>query len=225
MVKQLSNYIFTSNGELYHYGIKGQKWGVRRYQNKDGTLTDAGKKRLAKDLKKEYNKNFSSAQPFRTSEAYDKTLGKAVDKYITDADKKRIKSAKDKWLDAEDKAYDAEKALDKLAEEHGKKWYDNELKKNPGSYDTPRSKERLYEYAVYDYGYDKARKSRPDLEKIIDDTHKHYLSYKDECKKVSDTILGSYGDTKLYECQYYSRTIRDTVGDIVSSKDINVWKL
>lgn len=26
----MSNYIFTSNGELYHYGIKGQKWGVRR---------------------------------------------------------------------------------------------------------------------------------------------------------------------------------------------------
>ena len=29
---------------LAHYGIKGMKWGVRRYQNYDGTLTDAGKK-------------------------------------------------------------------------------------------------------------------------------------------------------------------------------------
>lgn len=29
--------------ELYHYGIKGQKWGVRRYQNEDGTLTEEGK--------------------------------------------------------------------------------------------------------------------------------------------------------------------------------------
>ena len=33
------------NTELYHHGIKGQKWGRRRFQNKDGTLTPAGKKR------------------------------------------------------------------------------------------------------------------------------------------------------------------------------------
>ena len=31
---------------LEHYGIKGMKWGIRRYQNPDGTLTAAGKKRL-----------------------------------------------------------------------------------------------------------------------------------------------------------------------------------
>lgn len=37
--------------EFYHAGIKGMKWGVRRYQNADGTLTEAGKRRYARDLK------------------------------------------------------------------------------------------------------------------------------------------------------------------------------
>ena len=45
------------NNQLYHAGIKGMKWGVRRYQNSDGTLTDAGKKRYARDAReKGYSK-------------------------------------------------------------------------------------------------------------------------------------------------------------------------
>ena len=43
------------SNELYHYGVKGQKWGIRRYQNPDGSLTDEGKKRYQKiedDVKK-----------------------------------------------------------------------------------------------------------------------------------------------------------------------------
>lgn len=40
------------NNELQHWGVKGMKWGIRRYQNKDGTLTAAGKKRYAQELEK-----------------------------------------------------------------------------------------------------------------------------------------------------------------------------
>ena len=41
-----------NNAELYHHGVKGQRWGIRRYQNRDGSLTAYGKKRYAKELAK-----------------------------------------------------------------------------------------------------------------------------------------------------------------------------
>lgn len=39
------------NNELEHHGIKGMRWGVRRYQNKDGSLTPRGKKRYDRDIR------------------------------------------------------------------------------------------------------------------------------------------------------------------------------
>lgn len=41
------------NYELYHHGILGQRWGVRRFQNSDGSLTSAGRKRYGEKLTKE----------------------------------------------------------------------------------------------------------------------------------------------------------------------------
>ena len=67
--------------ELYHFGVQGQKWGLRRYQNEDGSLTDAGRQhygysmsrevnRLKKYAKKEQNKEFKSKKKANVAAKY-----------------------------------------------------------------------------------------------------------------------------------------------------------
>lgn len=69
--------------ELYHHGIKGQKWGVRRYQNEDGSLTNAGKARQKKKNSKDYPSEEEMKAIIKekaTKDAYDKAVGNKLDK-------------------------------------------------------------------------------------------------------------------------------------------------
>jgi len=69
--------------ELYHHGIKGQKWGVRRYQRPDGELTEAGKKRYHKRLVEKAviiggQARWANARAENAKKKYEKTAKKAT---------------------------------------------------------------------------------------------------------------------------------------------------
>jgi hypothetical protein len=49
-----------SDASLSHHGIKGMRWGVRRFQNKDGSLKNAGKKRYNVDIEDAVTKKTKS---------------------------------------------------------------------------------------------------------------------------------------------------------------------
>lgn len=77
-------YIIHSDDELHHHGIKGMHWGVRRYQNEDGSLTEAGKRRIkrldntmakyAKRIEKRSNRIRNREESFNNSKRKQKLL-------------------------------------------------------------------------------------------------------------------------------------------------------
>lgn len=133
------------NNELMHYGVLGMKWGVRRYQNYDGTLTEAGKKHISKTFAKSANKaNKLDAKRVKYSTKGSKLQYQATKKLASatneaklskalEANKKAAKTLKKatsiekketKWVKAMEKNFGAVKTSDISDEalEKGKKY-------------------------------------------------------------------------------------------------------
>lgn len=137
---------------LYHHGIKGQKWGVRRFQNKNGILTSTGKKRYdgnntkmltdrqKKKLSNKYKKlMIKVASDIHTQsnyvEAYNRAADKMndglIEKYNSDYKKKLGKKAKNHNYEEDEKYINGYEKL--FNETFDKEYYDittNSLHKN-----------------------------------------------------------------------------------------------
>ena len=77
-------YTSVRSDELYHHGVMGMKWGVRRYQNSDGTLTSAGKKKRRSEVAKSVK--ISQRQKSTASNESEKKKG------LTDKQKRVLKT-------------------------------------------------------------------------------------------------------------------------------------
>lgn len=103
------------NGDLYHHGVKGQKWGVRRFQNTDGSLTPAGKAKLKKY--KETELKALAKRHLKTADRDEKRLEKLTNKVNKAIDEHGNKS---KQAQRASKRYFNEKARQVEAFEIGK---------------------------------------------------------------------------------------------------------
>ena len=163
----MSEYILTSNGELYHWGIKGMKWGQRRYQNKDGSLTAAGRKRYSDDPKVAESKAAVKRANADRKKAFDE-YAKAYNKYYmmpTNKNYKRLNETTDNLKKAESslKSTKFKYGVDKEAARLREKGYDNQNK----SKHRQRLEEKYKELGLTDEEAQAAANKRIRTERIV----------------------------------------------------------
>ena len=133
----MSDYILI-NGTLYHHGILGQKWGIRRYQNEDGSLTTAGREHYG--YGKGNASSYSKKQAFKDAKKEYQTARKKSFEVIRSESKKNLKDQSDSKMD---KAFNAEREARKKMKE-AKKLYKGDTRISKAEQKAWRDQRRDY---------------------------------------------------------------------------------
>lgn len=154
--------------EFYHHGVKGQKWGVRRYRNKDGTLTKLGKKRMA-EAYDELKKKLDDANVPETEKATKLNKGTILYR-VTDTEKEDMSKSMyvtPSWKDHMDYMEQADMLLLDLT----KGLYSQELKTIKDI--TIADGKDVVNHIVEKYGSEKVK----DVQKHINDLNANYKTH------------------------------------------------
>lgn len=181
---------YNYTDELYHYGVKGQKWGVRRYQNADGTLTDLGKKRYYSDednramLDEARSTNLHVGNVKEISEAGG-FLKKQAD-VVMDNYSKYEKAVMTEYPTL----HKNDKFIADVKNRLGKEMAD--LAKEDSDY------RDLYEMEVEDHVFDCYKNYiSSETTALRKNFYNSYNTYADNVFNMADQIVGEYGDEKL----------------------------
>ena len=195
----MSNYRIVRSDELYHHGIKGMKWGVRRFQNEDGTLTEAGRKHYARKL------GHQSKAPDRY-----KTAEKVANNYATKEQMDRLRAVDDKLAEIREKnASKIEQFYGKTRKLYNARAKAENLKTNPS--DTK----------VYEECLEAIKKQYPRLHAAVkQEADARNEVYRLE-KEIGSQIIGSYANTPIGLTQTYGSLIGGAVHQRVYNTNTN----
>lgn len=207
--------------ELLHYGVKGQKWGVRRYQNPDGSLTEAGRKRLAKQMKRnvQFDKPFIGDEPLGIYRGVSYDQKKLNDMPELQKAHSSLKSARQEMYETLEfaKKFESDRALLEKYQEKAARLACKEY----GITD-PDGIEimiRGFKYDDLDQGTNNSfelycKDKGVNYDAYVEKCYQAEKKYDDACRKTVEQMLGHYGNERVTNL---TRTINDqTITDVAT---------